>query len=84
MTGDDLHAAKRTLGERLGLGRPLHGSELGRALGLQGRDPGNTVNKWEGADGPSGPAAAAVRAWLRETARGEAVPELVEAVRQVS
>ncbi len=76
MTGDELRDARRTLGERIGLDRPLYGSELGRALGLKGRDPGEAVHEWERHKGPTGPAAAAVRAWLRETDRGGIPPEL--------
>src|SRR5690606_12121539 len=47
MTGDDLRAARATLGEMWGLGRPLHMSELARALRLSGRDPGQTIRDWE-------------------------------------
>ena len=36
MTGDELRAARRTLGELWGLGRPLRRTELGRLLGLRG------------------------------------------------
>ncbi len=54
MTGADVHAARRTLGEMWGLGRPLHRSELARSLRLAGRDPGRMVGEWgnQGADRP--------------------------------
>ncbi|AWN47107.1 hypothetical protein DK419_12945 [Methylobacterium terrae] len=80
MSGDELRDARRILGERLGLSRPLYCSEIGAALDLTGRDLGQAVTKWEKTDGPSGPAATAIRGWLRETERGSAPPELAEAV----
>lgn len=63
MTGEELRAARRTLGEAWGLGRPLQMAELGRALGLMGSEPGASVRTWE-RRGPTGPVAAAVAAWL--------------------
>lgn len=66
MTGEELREARGALGEIWGLGRPLHMSELGRALRLQGRDPGATVRDWERRGGPTGPAAVAIETWLRE------------------
>jgi hypothetical protein len=66
MTGEELRAARGALGEAWGLGRPLHMSELGRALRLQGRDPGSTVRDWERREGPTGPAAVAIETWLRD------------------
>jgi hypothetical protein len=59
MTGDELRAARRTLGEMWGLGRPLHAAELGRLLNLRGPDPGQSVLDWE-RTGPTGPAAIAI------------------------
>ena len=65
MTGDELRAARRTLGEAWGLGRPLHMSELGRVLGLTGRDPGQSVGDYEsGKTRISGPLALAIELML--------------------
>lgn len=47
MTGDELRAARGVLGEMWGYGTPLPMAELGRALRLQGRDPGATIRDWE-------------------------------------
>lgn len=63
MTGDELRAARATLGDMWGLGRPLRAAELGRLLGLRGRDPGQSVLTWE-RDGPTGPAAIAIELML--------------------
>lgn len=64
MTGEELVTARTRLGELWGLGRPLHRSELGRVLRLTGRDPGKQVSRWEGGDGPSGPASVAIEMML--------------------
>jgi hypothetical protein len=65
MTGDDMREARAALGRLWSLGRPVRMSELGRLLGLQGRDVGATVRDWERGKSPiSGPAALAVRALL--------------------
>lgn len=47
MTPAELTAARATLGERWGYGRPIYASELGRILRRRGRDPGSAVTKWE-------------------------------------
>jgi hypothetical protein len=47
VTSEDLLAARKTLGFRWGYGRGLHASEMGRALGLSGRDPGRLVRLYE-------------------------------------
>lgn len=47
MSPEELRQARRTLGFRWGYGRPLHASEMGRALGLHGRDPGRSVRRYE-------------------------------------
>jgi hypothetical protein len=66
MTGHDIHKSRATLGALWGLGRPLRAAELGRALGLKGRDPGATVLAWERDRVPiSGPVAIAIKAMLR-------------------
>lgn len=66
MTPDDFRAARRTLGELWGFGRPLHAAEMGRALGLSGRDPGASVIDYErGKTRISGPIAILVRLYLK-------------------
>lgn len=47
MTPDQLRNARATLGQMWGLKRPLHMSELGRALRLSGRDPGANIRDYE-------------------------------------
>lgn len=65
MTPDDLYAARRTLGMMWGLGRPLHASEMGRALRLGGRDPGESIRDYErGKTRISGPVSVAVEMML--------------------
>lgn len=65
MTPVELRAARATLGKMWGLNRPLHMSEMGEALGLQGRDPGRSVRDWERGHTPiSGPVRIAVSAML--------------------
>lgn len=60
MTGDELRDARARLGDMWGLGRPLRLAEMGRALRLQGRDPGATVRDWERRGEVSGPVSVAV------------------------
>lgn len=65
MTGEELRDARATLGEAWGLGRPLRMSELGRLLGLGGRDPGESIRDYErGATRISGPIALALELML--------------------
>ena len=65
MTPQDMRAARGRIGELWDLGRPLRMTELGRLLGLQGRDVGATIRDWERGKSPiSGPASLAVRALL--------------------
>tara|TARA_R110002051_G_scaffold161835_2_gene233449 strand:+ start:336 stop:575 length:240 start_codon:yes stop_codon:yes gene_type:complete len=47
MTPAQITAARAALGERWGFPRPLKRSELGRALGFDGRDPGRPVSEYE-------------------------------------
>jgi len=47
MTPAQLYAARATLGQLWNKGRPLHASELGRALRLGGRDPGASIRDYE-------------------------------------
>jgi hypothetical protein len=65
MTPDQLRDARATLGQMWGKGRPLHGSELGRALRLGGRDPGESIRDYErGTTRISGPMSVAVEMML--------------------
>lgn len=62
---NDLKAAIEALGRAWGLDRPLHNSELARALRLQGRDPGQSVQAWlTGVTPVSGPASVAIQMML--------------------
>jgi len=75
MTGDDLHAARATLGELWGKGRPLLMSELGRALRLGGRDPGASIRDYErGKTKISGPMSVAVELMLEGARPPDGVP----------
>lgn len=65
MTGDDIRNARQSLGTLWGLGRPLRAAELGRVLGLAGRDPGRSVLDWEAEKFPvSGPVSLSIGAML--------------------
>lgn len=66
MTPAELSDARAVLGSMWGLGRPLRMSELGRALGLAGADPGQSVRDYErGATKISGPIRNLVTLYLR-------------------
>ena len=67
MTRNQLIAARAKLGQMAGLDRALHKSELGRALRLQGRDPGATINNWERKGTITGPASVAIELMLTGT-----------------
>lgn len=65
MTPAELRDARAELGRLWGLKRPLHMSEMGRALRLGGRDPGQSVRDYErGATPISGPISALVEVYL--------------------
>lgn len=65
MTPTELRTARATLGQMWGLGRPLKMSEMGRALGLGGRDPGESIRDYERGKTPvSGPLSRLVRVYL--------------------
>ena len=65
MTPASLREARATLGQMWGLNRPLHMSEMGRALRLGGRDPGASIRDYErGRTGISGPISVAVEMML--------------------
>ncbi|MFC3207503.1 hypothetical protein [Aquamicrobium soli] len=76
MNGNELRAARATLGELWKLGRPLYLAELGRALRLKGRDPGASVLEWERGNGPSGPVSVAIEMMLA----GAMPPDGIEAI----
>ncbi|MAD38579.1 MAG: hypothetical protein CMO30_15135 [Tistrella sp.] len=61
----DLREARRRLGELWGLDRPLSYSELGRALRLSGRKPGDAVRQWEQDGVHSGPVDVALHYMLQ-------------------
>ena len=65
MRPEAVREARSRLGDLWGLGRPLRASELARALRLKGRDPGQTVLRWESGKAPvSGPASVAIEMML--------------------
>lgn len=79
MTGDELYAARRTLGEMWGLGRPLHASELGRVLRLGGTDRGESIRDYErGKTKIGGPLSVAVEMMLK----GALPPDGLEALKE--
>lgn len=65
MTPADITAARAALGPMWGKSRPLLASELGRALGMTGRDTGRSILQWERGEATPHPAAIiAIRAML--------------------
>jgi hypothetical protein len=66
MTGNELRLARIDLGRRWRLKRPVFASELGRALGYQAQDPGESIRDHERQrDKPvPGPVAVLVRLYL--------------------
>jgi hypothetical protein len=78
MTGDEMRDARATLGAMWGLGRPLMGAELGRAMRLRGRDPGASVRDYErGLTEISGPISALIEVFLA----GALPPDGIEAIK---
>lgn len=80
MTGQELREARGILGERLGLSRAVRAAEIGRALGLRGDDPGESVRLWEKRGTMPGPPAEAIRGWIQITGLGEVPPSLEQAI----
>lgn len=76
MTGVELREARATLGRMWGLSRPLHMSELARALRLQGRDPGASIRDWERRAGPTPAASVAIEMMLD----GAMPPDPIESI----
>ena len=75
MTPDKLYDARAVLGRMWNKGRPLHASELGRALRLGGRDPGASVRDYErGKTTISGPLSVAVEMMLNGALPPDGIP----------
>ena len=75
MTPESLYDARRDLGAMWGLGRPLHASEMGRALRLGGRDPGESIRDYErGKTKISGPMSVAMEMMLQGHLPPDGVP----------
>ena len=75
MTGDELRDARGALGEAWGKGRPLHASEMGRALRLGGREPGESIRDYErGKTKISGPMSVAVELMLKGALPPDGIP----------
>lgn len=65
MTPKEFYEARFSLGQAWGLGRALKMSEMGRALRLGGRDPGQSIRDYErGTTTISGPISALVEVYL--------------------
>lgn len=78
MTGDEVRDARARLGASWGFGRPLFQSELGRALRLKAKHPGETVREWEERGTITGPAAVAILMMLA----GARPPDPLAAIRR--
>lgn len=75
MTAEELYDARARLGEMWGKGRPLHASELGRALRLGGRDAGESIRDYErGKTAISGPLSVAVGMMLAGMLPPDGIP----------
>jgi len=65
MTPAEITAARAALGAQWGFPRPLLKSELGRALGFDGRDPGRQIAELEaGTSALTGSTAQLLRVYL--------------------
>ena len=80
MTGEELREARDIIGRRLGLDRAIRAVEIGRALGLRGDDPGESVRGWERRGSMPGPPAEAIRGWVQITDLGGTPPSLKQAI----
>jgi len=79
MTGSDLREARARLGEMWGLGRPLRLSEMGRALRLSGRDPGETIRDYERKETAlTGPVSVAVSMMLAGAMPPDPIDQIVK------
>jgi len=72
MTGEDVKAIREALGRRVSL------RDLGLALGLAPANAKDTVRRWE-EEGPTGPAAAALRFIREATDLGNSTDMLIRA-----
>lgn len=78
MTPEQLREARATLGKMWGFGRPLNFTELGRALRLGGKDPGESGRDYErGKTKISGPMSVALLMMLA----GAAPPDPLDDIR---
>lgn len=78
MDGKAVLAARVTLGHLWGFGRPLHMSELARALRLAGGNPQKTIRDIERRDKVTGPMSVAIEMMLA----GALPPDGVESIRK--
>lgn len=75
MTGPDLRAARAALGNMWGKGRPLRMAEIGRALRLGPKDPGESIRDYERGDTRiSGPISVAVEMMLKGALPPDGIP----------
>jgi hypothetical protein len=76
MTPDEMRDARGKLGVFWGKNRPISKAALGRALGLGGRDPGQSIHDYErGNTRISGPIARLIRIYLRGVLPEDGVPD---------
>lgn len=76
MTGDELRKARIELGRLWQKGRPVHASELGRAIGFHDGDPGAIIRRHERARSKAVPVglACSVRMMLRGALPPDGIP----------
>jgi len=75
MNGDELNSARGRLGDLWNLGRPVSMAEMGRALRLGGRDPGESIRDYErGTTRISGPVSVAVEMMLMGMLPPDGIP----------
>lgn len=78
MTPEELKDARAALGKLWGFGRPLNSTELGRALRLGDKDPGESVRDYERRKTKiSGPMSVAIEMMLA----GAAPPDPLDEIR---
>jgi hypothetical protein len=76
MTGPELNEARGRLGVLWNLGRPISMAEMGRALRLGGRDPGESIRDYErGTTRISGPMSVAVELMLSGALPPDGIPK---------
>jgi hypothetical protein len=76
MTPDEMKDARAQLGVIWGKKRPISKAAMGRALGLGGSDPGQSIHDYErGTTKISGPISRLVRIYLRGVLPEDGVPD---------